>query len=158
MTDEFDDLDEQLDEAKIAERSVEICLRPDLIEEYKQLRGELAEGTEDSLAGGGSSDELAALEARIRKATKKFTLRALPRKEYRKLLTQHPPRKDRAEDRAVGYNLESFIGDLVRRCTVKPVMSETRWDKMEVKLSSGQWDKLHATAHVVNATEANLPF
>lgn len=149
-----DDLDQLLDDAQLPERTVDICLRSDLIEQYKQLASEMSS---DSLAAG-QSEEMVDLEARIRTATKTFVLRALPREEYRKLLSEHPARKDNPVDRASGLHMEAFIAALVRRCTVSPEMNESRWAKMEKKLSTGQWEKLHAAAHLVNSTEANLPF
>jgi len=151
-----DELDALLDEAKPPQRMVDICLRPDLIDEYKRLKSELADETEGSLAGGGSNDALKALEERIRKATTTFTMRALPRKKYRALVNEH--RSKGEKDRAAGMDTDAFMSAVLRASVVSPAMTDARWERLESVLSTGQWEKLHANAHVVNSTEADVPF
>lgn len=151
-----DDLDVLLDEAKPPQRTVDVCLRPDLIDEYKRLRAELAEETEDSLAGGGTNDGLSVLEERIRKATTTFTMQALPRKRYRALVNEH--RSKNEKDRASGMDTDAFMSAVLRASVIAPVMTDARWERLESVLSTGQWEKLHANAHAVNSTEADVPF
>lgn len=77
-----------------------------------------------------------------------IVIQGMPRKKFRRLLTEHPPRDDVEADSAAGYNTDTF-GDLfIQKCIVgtrshkwhgrKPVPNE--WDKWADEMSDVEWE------------------
>jgi hypothetical protein len=165
-----------LAEAKLPERTVDICLRGDLVAEHEDAERELEQAEKkatDSLAGNGVSEiveRIEALEEQMREATQTFTLRALPhrrsarddRPTHNELRRAHPPRRDEAgeivESDDIGYNVETFNEALVRLCAVEPELDAADWDELLAVISEGQFSVLASACLFLNRGDINVPF
>jgi hypothetical protein len=156
-------------DAKLPEKTVPICLRPDLAMQYEELADSLVEAKKvgaGSLAGNPEVPALSAqmetLKEQMKDSTAVFTLRALPRSRFRNLANEHPPRKD-AEgnildvDRA-GVSDATFPEALVRECLVAPELNEELWTMLTEKLTDRQFQELVDAAWSLNRSEIDVPF
>jgi hypothetical protein len=168
------DFKKLLSEAKLPERSVQVCLRPDLAAEYEQAERELEQTQENpvnSLAGDPRVPQLLSrmdgLREEMRGHTRTFLFRALPRRAWRELVAEHPPRQTVEEDgtigvnqmdRTLGINGETFFDAIIRRCLVSPELDEEDWEVLSDKLTDRQFDLLSDAAWSVNRGEFDIPF
>lgn len=147
---------EALNHAKLPEKVVPVCLDASAIEAYQEAEAEARRLAADSLGGKATvPDEI--VEA-VEAATIRFTMRALPRLKWTKLLKEHPPRKDHLEDRKLGYNEDTLYEALVRACIVDPVPTDEEWEQIDEVLIEGEWIRLVAAAQTLNLKGSNLPF
>lgn len=157
-----------LDEAKLPEATVMICLRGDLAADHERAERELEQAEQagaDSLAGSGAgelADRILALEDEMREHTYEFRLRALPRAQWRALCAAHPPRK--AEDGSVvdtdriGVNAETFYDAIIRACLVDPELDDADWNQLVEALTDRQYDEISDAAWALNRREVDIPF
>jgi hypothetical protein len=167
MTTDFKQL---LAAAKLPERTVQLCLRGDLVAEFEALDRELAEAEKtvsNSLAGNGTGDlldRMDALQAQMRESTATVRLRAMPKPAFRALVQSHPPRRDPETnemvdaDKFLGVNGETFFDALIRACWVDPVLDDADWQQLVAVLSDRQYDELSDAAWSVNRSEVDIPF
>lgn len=159
-------IDELLADARLAEDEVPICLRPDLLADYRAAAGELeaaerAQRDDGSLDGGGIAAARAAvgeLRSRMLAASVTFRVRALPQRRWTALYAEHPPRDGDQDDTKVGFNRDTFYDALVRECTVEPQMSDGQWSTLLDHLSTAQYATLKTTAWTVNNVDVDVPF
>jgi hypothetical protein len=153
--------------AHLPERSVPVCLKPDLTARLQELErdlnaAEIERVSSGSLAGGGQSRAIAERIAELREQMVKHTLhvrlRALPRRKWRDLCDAHPARPDNEEDKAAGVNADTFFDALIRACAVDPVLDEEDWAGLDEVLSDGQWQELANAAWGVNRRDVDVPF
>jgi len=157
---------EALRNAKLPERTVRICLRADLIAEHEKAERELNESRSQTLAQtlGTSAAEVKLarrveeLQAEMESESHTFTVRALPRAEYRALTRAHPPRDGEAADKSENVNLETYPDALIRACVVDPVLDEEDWEAFAEVMTSRTFDDLYLAALLVNRGEADVPF
>lgn len=158
-----------LAEAKLPERTVEICLRGDLVAEHEQAERDLEQAqkqTADSLAGSGVGElveRIEALEAEMHDSTVTFTLRALSQPQYRALTLDHPPRRDEdggiiEDDRGMGLNVDTFYEALIRRAVVDPELDAEDWDTLLGAITDRQYELLGAAAFLLNRSDVDIPF
>lgn len=163
-----------LAEAKLPEKTIQVCLRGDLAGEFEQLKQLLSDAQNDradALDAGADVAELAgqleALRQEMLTHTYPFKVRALPQREFRALRTEHPPRmvdaagdvKVHDDDSGFGVNMVTFFDTLVRRCVVDPVLDDAEWDDLlGEKLTSSQYDALALAAWFVNVRDVDIPF
>lgn len=158
-----------LAEAKLPERIVPICLRGDLAAAHEQAERDLEQAEKnstDSLAGDGSGaliERIEALEEQMRDSTYEFRLRALPRHEFRSLMTGHPPRRQEdgslhPED-TLGVNRETFFPAMIRSAVVDPELDDAEWtDLLDTRLTDYQYQELAWAAWALNTSEVDIPF
>lgn len=127
--------------AQAPSRTVEICLRGDLVAELEELerqaeraRTEQSPSKEDATAAQ-VVERIRALQEQMRDATEVFRLRALPPRRYRALREQHPPRRDAAGepnrgDAALGFNRDTFVHALIPLCTIEPQLTDEQWRQL----------------------------
>lgn len=152
--------------AKLPERSVDLCLRGDLVAELQELQRELTDADREekvsgSLEGGRSveiSERIRDLREEMLEHTIVLRLRALPRKAKQKLIAEHPPREDNETDRLVGFNEETTSAALLRACTFEPDLDEDDWARFEEVLAEGQWVALNNAVWSVNTQDVDIPF
>jgi hypothetical protein len=161
---------EMLAEAKLPERTVEICLRADLVAEHEEAERDLEQAeksTSTSLAGNGTGaliERIDALEAEMREASYTFVLRAAKRPAWRALIAGHPPRKgDDGEtnkaDAQWGFNLDTFYPAIVRACLVDPELTDAEFEVLlDEKLTDSQFSELATAAFNLNAGAIDIPF
>jgi hypothetical protein len=147
---------EALTKAKLPERVVPVCLDASAIEAYREAERKAVRTAADSLGGKATvPDELAAA---VEAATIRFTLRALPRKQWTELIKAHPPRKDHLDDRKVGYNEDTLYEAMVRASIVDPVPTDQEWTQIDEVLTEGEWIRLVTAAQALNLQGSSLPF
>jgi hypothetical protein len=157
--------------AKLPERVVPVCMRPDLQAEWERLDRELGKARSqslDSIEGGATlralAEQLRALEAEMAYSTVEFRLRAMPRPAWKAFLLAHPPRKGEdgkvlERDAYVGVDVDAFFPALVRRCTISPQLSDELWQLLlDEKLTDRQFDDLSNAAWALNRGEVDVPF
>lgn len=154
--------------AKLPERTVQICLRGDLVAEHEAAERELERAQKsrsDSLAGNGAADladRIQALEAEMRANSYTFRLRALPKPRYRAFLASHPPRleddKLNEQDVTFGFNVEAGFEPLIRMCLVDPELDDDGWSQLMEKLTDRQFDDLALASWYANRGEVDIPF
>lgn len=160
-----------LAQAKRPERTIPLCLRGDLVAEYEDLQRRREEHADqpdaDSLDGGATvaiDADMRELRATMQASTVVFRMRALPRKRFREICDQHPPRKNddgtpNEADAALGVNLATAPDPLIRACLVGPPLSEDQLTQiLDDVLSDRQYDELFLTAWHVNRATVDVPF
>jgi hypothetical protein len=161
---------EMLAEAKLPERTVEICLRADLVAEHEELERELGQAAKkpaDSLAGNGTGaliERIDALEAQMREASYTFLLRAMKRPVWRSVIADHPPRKGddgdpHPADARWGFNMVTFYPAILRACLVDPELTDEQFEQLlDEKLTDAQFSQLATAAFELNAGPIDIPF
>lgn len=155
--------------AKLPERTVELCMRSDLVADFEELDKRLAalvEKPNPYMADDGRQvmrERLEALEAEMKAATYPFRLRGMPKPKFRALVAAHPPRRDekgdiREEDRALRLNRETFFDDLTRASIVDPELTDEQWTMMLAKMTDRQLDLLATVAWNLNRDDVDIPF
>lgn len=165
---EMKDFGALLKSAKLPERTVEICLRGDLVAEHELAERELEQvqkAVSDSLAGNGASaiaGRIEELEAQMREHTYDFRLRALPRPAWRALIAEHPPR--RGDDNEIvladrmGVNAETFFEAMIRKAVIDPVLTDEQFAQLLDALTDRQFGDLSDVAWGLNRHEVDVPF
>lgn len=152
--------------AKLPERSVELCLRGDLLAQLQDLQRDLIDAerapSDASLADLGTPHRIAEQIQGLREEMAEHSItvrfRALPRRQWSKLVAAHPPRPDERADVALGVNVETYVDALIRACMVDPVFDDDDWAALDEALSDAQWQALTAAAWAVNAKDVEVPF
>jgi hypothetical protein len=80
-------------------------------------------------------------------------VKALGRKQWRELVSEHPPRKDDRSDVALGFNVESFKDVLVPVSIVSPALTDDDLDA----LSDADFDRLALAAIALNRSSDDSP-
>lgn len=145
---------------KLPEESVEICLRPDLVEAWSDANDELQEAVAKGMAGARvnskpkaqreAAERVQELEAEIAAHSAVFRFRGLPKDEWRALCDDHPPRKGNEVDGWTGYDRDAVLDEAVRRSLIDPVFDDESWADLMQVISSGEWDELRKTTNSVN--------
>lgn len=157
-------LDALLDAAALPEKTVEVCLRGDLVAEIEDLERELRDlrTNTETMADRGKArllaEKIEAARDEMQQYTQVFRLRALNRKAWSALIGLHPPRKDEDGDLALGYNVETFFPALIRGCLVDPQIDDAQWERLDDMLSTRQYDDLAEAAIAVCRRKVDVPF
>lgn len=158
------DLSALLDQAALPEKTVEICLRGDLVAEVEDLERQLRDlrTNTQTMADRGEARRLAekieAVRGDMQAASVVFLLRGLNRHGWRTLMAAHPPRDGEQADQTVGYNIDEFWPALVRACIVTPEIDDAQWQQLDEVLSSAQFDQLADAAMAVCRRKVDVPF
>lgn len=161
-----EDIDAFLEGLQMPQDEVPICMRGDLQLAFEQLQRELdaarrAPAT-DSFAGGSSgrearriAEEIEALRQEMQSYVRVFVLKAIPRKEWRDLLRDHPPRQ---KDQPADHNTETFPIAALVACSVKPKLTDDKAGKLIDALTAGQWGTMWNTILELNGDTGAVPF
>ncbi len=161
--------------AKLPEKTVQICLRGDLVADFEELERQLEEAQEardnsDSLDSGAEvaelSEKIEALRAEMKEETYSFRLRALSRRAYRALIAEHPPRKvvDTEGKESIhdsdgfGFNTDTLLEPLLRMALIDPELTSSQFDDLLDRLTDRQFDDLASAAWLLNRQEVDIPF
>lgn len=79
-----------------------------------------------------------------------LTVTAIPRRRYRALVADHPPRPDNEADAEYGFNVDTFPDALVPECIANEFPSIADRDALLDSLSDGQWNRVSSAAVAVN--------
>lgn len=160
---DLQELDVLLDEARLPEATVSLCLRGDLQAQWEALETELVQRRQvaQTLADAavtGLVERIRELEDIMRRATVTFTLRAMDRPTWAEFRGAHPPREKDRTDHVMGVNNATFFPAIVRHSIVDPVLSDEQFDKLLSKISDAQFDKLANAAWDLNRRDVSVPF
>jgi hypothetical protein len=159
--------------AKRPERTVELCLRSDLVAELEDAQRRLREAQQsgrDSLADSGAADDVRAEVERIKEAAREHTLvfrfRAINHYEVRQLVAELPPRPDVPFDKQAGHNVDAMVWHLFRRCLYDPDLSDEQVEALigtpdrvgDGVLSPAQWAQLDEALSSLNFATKTIPF
>lgn len=150
--------------AKLPEKTVELCLRGDLVAQVEDLERQMqaVKPPTDRMVGNVEGRKLAAqigqLQQQMRSSTIVFHLRALSHREYRDFIVAHPPRDDNQVDAMYGYNRETYFTDLTRLCLTAPELDDEQWEQLLNALTAKQWDELAGAADSLNSDSVSVPF
>jgi hypothetical protein len=152
----------------LKEVRVQICLRPDLIDQWNTLNAELEESL--AQAGGGRLSDggptaadkkkaraVQALEKDIEAASAWFMFRAMPSEKYEALCAEHPPKKGDQFDLLAGYDRVAVGAVIVRKCLVDPVFSDEGWETFKTTCGPSEWEELRNAAFEANGGVGALP-
>lgn len=156
-------------EAKLPERTVDLCLRGDLVADFQALEAELdaariAAG--DSLDSGTGEivERMEAIQAEMRENTYPVRLRAMRGPDFRALLAQHPARRNEdgeisPDERSFGFNVDTFFEPLLRACLIDPeIVSKDDWEQFVGGITDYQFNELAITCLTLNRGKVDIPF
>jgi len=154
------DLHDLIANASPPARTVELCLRGDLVAKLEQVTRDLALATANKDAAAVESLTKTAAEVRREMAQAVIVVRfeAIPRREWLALLAEHPPRDDDATDQRVGFNAATLYEAIVRRSWVAPELAPADLDALLEVVNDGQFNELADAAFSVNTRGAVVPF
>lgn len=161
---------------RLRERRIQLCLRPDLIDQWDDLNTELqtlitdtvtkpgrlvgprnAEAETESEPVRSKAEQIKALEDEIAECSPWFTIRALPKADYAVLREAHPPRPGNQVDQWLGYDRDAVGDAAVRPCLVDPVFDDESWATFLATLTNGEWSALREAVDDVNGVVTDLP-
>lgn len=173
---------EKVEQAQFPKEEVSICLRQDLEKEISALLREqrtvAREINEEDQRLGQSHDvnrgNASELEERIQELEKvmadsviTFHMQGVSSPEYNRLQrTAGRPNKDSKADQALGYDVENFYRNAIKRCTYKITdvdgnedaqWSDAQWQKLWTSISDAQFDQLAEGVQKVNRKVARTP-
>jgi hypothetical protein len=159
-------IDELLAQARLAEDEVQVCLRPDLLADYKSAvtaheeadRAQKADGSLEATEKLQAAAVVDDVRDRMLAASVTFRVRALPQRRWSSLYAEHPPRDGDQDDQRVGFNRDTFYDVLVRECVVDPSLTGEQWTLLLDKLSAAQYASLKTKAWLVNNADVDVPF
>jgi hypothetical protein len=160
-------------------RSIEICLKGDLVADWEAAERELNRAREEQRSAsskeapglGSLIEQVRALEAQMREHTETWVLRAMPRHKFRALVAAHQPRKGDdgepiAEDARLGLNRATFFPELIKATVVTPELDDEDWAWLlgdeaageDGVLTDRQFGDLEDASWFVNRGEVEVPF
>jgi hypothetical protein len=148
---------EILNTARTRETVVRLCLRGDLVAEFEAAEARLADLTMGAGWGNGDdetqalAERLTELRAEMLEDTVEFRFKALRRKAWDDLETQHASPEG-------GTNMNTFAPALILASLVDPVMTEAELDELYDLINDGQRGALFAAAWNVNTEATEVPF
>jgi len=159
------DIAQLLADARLPERTVDVCLRGDLQADFEDLTKALSEAKgapRTSLADGGQvasiTEQIVALREQMAAATVTLRLRAMPRRDWAKMVAEHPPRDDNRDDKTRGINNETFHDAAVRACLVEPELGPGQFDALFDAVTDYQWSEIVSAVWMVNRGAVDVPF
>ena len=138
----------------------QVCMRPDLLDDWQDAADALEQARDASLPDRLSSDDTSvlrgyaekvkAIEDEMDAVSPWFEFEALSIPEYQALVSEHPPREGDQMDLYAGHNRDAVLDALVRQCLIDPVFSDEGWAKFLETCAPSEWSALR-----VAVTEAN---
>jgi len=150
------------------EESTQICLRPDLLDEFERLDAELVESRAADTAGNRLADgtsaktrdlaeKVVALEKQIEETAIEFRFKAMSKDKWRALCDTYPPRKQNELDAYAGYDRDAVLDAAVRMCLIDPVFDDKSWGELVEALNPSEWRELTDTVNSVNRGVVDAP-
>jgi hypothetical protein len=141
---------------------VPLCLRGDLIAEWKRLEQAFRDASttidDDVTASGRSATaaklarEMEALREQMQAATEVFTLQASRRPEWLAMYASHKP------DDGDEAGKEAFAVAIVAAAATDPVMTPAQAEELRDELTDGQWEVVVKTVMALNRTSPGVPY
>lgn len=151
-------VDDWLNDARLPEKTLLLCLRLDLVAEYEELKRKRPRDTDSLSDGDGDlAEQLDELRERMKAATVTVRMRALTRKRRRQLLDANPPTEGDELQVAAGYNPEGFFAAAVPESIVEPKLTGEQWERLQAKLTEDQWGELCDLFNALNHRKVDIP-
>ena len=156
---------ERLAAARLPERSLQVCLRGDLVAEFDDLERQLQEARQTPgrrrLNAGSDAAEIVekmeALQEQMAAEMIDVRLRALPQAEWQALYRKYPPADDNDGDKAMGVNLVDFMAEAIPACIIEPELDEEDWARLNEVLCAADYDRLLTAVWDVNRSGVDVP-
>lgn len=148
---------------RLATRTCEVLLEPDLATRLQQLRKDLARQealdakTNDRDLAPAIRREIDDVEQAIVDATVTFTFQALPRRDFVDLVESAPPKPSDVDD-GLDFDPETLFAPLVAASCVDPAMDVSDAEAIFAEWEDAEVTKLFATAYQVSKEARNVPF
>jgi hypothetical protein len=164
---------------RFREESTQICLRPDLLDEWEAADEELkAAKAKDLVSGklaGGEKKKLQELASRVQELEAQIEdvaitcrFRAMSKDKWQALIDNHPPRPGDQMDLFAGYNRDAVLDEAVRVCMYDPVFADCTkdecdhtdcgsWQQFAASCNPSEWKELKDTVNSVNRGVVDLP-
>jgi hypothetical protein len=163
---------------RLREDWIEVCLRPDLIDEWAQEneallesqakdeekatpKGRLVNPSAVDVPTSAETKRIAkrvlALEGQIVEASIKLWFRAMPKDRWQALTDDHPPRKGNEFDTFAGYNRDAVVDAAVRMCLFDPVFDDESFDQLIAVLNPSEWAEIRRKVNEVNGRVGGSP-
>jgi hypothetical protein len=164
---------------RFREESTQICLRPDLLDEWGEADEALkASKAKDMVSGrlaGGVSAETKKLAKRVQELEEQIEqvaitcrFRAMSKDRWQALIDNHPPRAGDQMDLFAGYNRDAVLDAAVRVCLIDPVFADCTqeecdhtecgtWQQFAASCNPSEWKELKDTVNSVNRGVVDLP-
>jgi hypothetical protein len=154
------DLHALIADAQPPARTVELCLRGDLVADLEQVTRDLAlaQSNGDAEAVESLTERATAVRRYMAAAVIVVRFEAIHRRQWLALLAEHPPREDDATDARVGFNTATLYEAIVRRSWVAPELDPADLDALLDAVNDGQFNALADAAFSVNTRGAVVPF
>lgn len=156
--------------ARLPQRTVQICLRADLVADHEEAEAQLSDLVRRPTRkfGGDGAGELRQrildLEAEMKASVQPFRVQGMSGPKFRALKLEHPPRKAEdgsgiePRDQRLGINVDTFWEPLVRASVVDPDITDEQWVALFEVLTDRQFDQLATAAWNLNKDEIDVPF
>lgn len=164
---------------QLREESTQVCLRPDLLDEWDAANAELQKaqgadiqkgrlGTGVSQSTKALAKKVAALEEEIEATAVMFRFRAMNKDRWQALCDSYPPRAGNEFDMLTGYNRDAVMDAAVRECLYDPVFEDCTnevcahdecgtWQHLVKMCNPAEWKELRDTVTSVNRSVVDLP-
>lgn len=159
------DVKKLIAESRRAVRTVQICTRADLGDEYETLEARLAKAKDDNNSIGGNPQipeltvRIGELREQMREATIEFKIRGLSRRRYTEIVAKHPPREGNKADAMLGMNIDDVVEQLIKLGTFEPELDDEDWETLlEDTLTEATYEALTNAAWSANKRDVSVPF
>lgn len=146
--------------AKRPARTIELCLRGDIVADIETATRALAIAQE--FKDEAELDRLArlimALKEEMADSIVQVRLTAMPRDKWLEMLAMHPGRVGNEMDEGLGFNPESMYPDMIRAAWSEPELEPAVLESLLAELNDGQFSELAEAAFAVNTRGAVVPF
>lgn len=113
----------------------------------------IAAGPQLRMNGEAVGSAIHAYNEHVEKAAERgvtLAVTAIPRRKFRALMADHPPRSGNEDDADAGFNVDTFGDDLVPACITTEFPSIADRDALLDSLSDAQWGRLVSAAVSAN--------
>jgi hypothetical protein len=162
---EGQDVNAILAQAQRPTQPYQLCLRDDLRQQHRKLEEELAAAMREAPATMGEqaktrrlAEQIRDLEEQMDTESLHLVVQALPPGRYRELLREHPPRQSDPVDRHQGFNVDSFIPELLKESISRPTLSAAQLQQAIAACSDGQLMDWAGACISLNQEAMSVPF
>lgn len=146
--------------AKRPARTVELCLRGDIVADIETAMRDLAIAQEfkDETEVDRLAKLIIALKEEMSDSVVQVRLEAMQRDKWLEMLAMHPGRPGEEPDDSLGFNPKTMYPDMIRSSWATPELEPADLEALLAELNDGQFSELAEAAFAVNTRGAVVPF
>lgn len=143
-------------EASKDRTSVQVCLDRALVSELEDATAELRKAQGDGMLDGAAElqERVDALRSEVEAKTRTLTFESIGRREWRKLLAEHPPTEQQKRDGA-DHNPETFPQAAIAASCIEPGLTTEQAEWLAAELPLMKFEEVWATCLAVNIKGAD---